>query len=92
VSLAPTTAEIDHGVSAALKDLYAHNEAAKALGVIEHSGESKGEPLLDLERGNPPAVGIVPRAALQQAARNVVPISPIAFHCVTWQNKRKEIT
>src|SRR5579864_2867325 len=31
-SLAPTAAEIDQGVSAALRDLYAHNDAARALG------------------------------------------------------------
>lgn len=32
VPLAPTTSEIDQGVTAALKELYAHNEAARALG------------------------------------------------------------
>jgi lipid-binding SYLF domain-containing protein len=31
-SLAPTAAEIDQGASAALRDLYAHNDAARALG------------------------------------------------------------
>jgi lipid-binding SYLF domain-containing protein len=31
-SLAPTAAEIDQGVSAALRDLYGHNEEAKTLG------------------------------------------------------------
>jgi lipid-binding SYLF domain-containing protein len=32
VPLAPTTAEVDRSVSAALRDLYAHNDAARALG------------------------------------------------------------
>src|ERR1700722_4177350 len=31
-SLAPTAAEIDRSVNIALKDLYAHNDAAKTLG------------------------------------------------------------
>lgn len=31
-SLAPSASEIDQGVSAALRDLYSHNQAAKALG------------------------------------------------------------
>ena len=31
-SLAPTAAEMDQSVSAALRDLYAHNDAARALG------------------------------------------------------------
>jgi len=32
VPLIPSTADIDHSVTAALKNLYGHNEAAKALG------------------------------------------------------------
>jgi hypothetical protein len=55
-SLAPTAAEIDQGVSAALRDLYAHNDAARALGakakaVLVFPDIKKGGPLSSVHNG-----------------------------------------